>query len=493
MLARHQSHRFSYSKEASRSRPATSRNRYSSSSSYARRVCAASCDAPLSNDIKDATVVVGVQARRRRTGVVTKCSAAASVPASDATPPAETQQSSSAGSQNTATPTDAIINVVKAIMGAGAFALPWAFTQGGLILTPIALVVSCILSLYSLSMLCRATDLAVTNNLATTEEVANYSGVAKAAMGKVGNRLTVFMNLITVFGIACAYLVFLANTIGSTPFASGFSNKALIYGMMPFMCALSWLRQLGGVSIISAFGNFTVVLGMSFVTWYASGLMTPTSMSALPMFNLSAFSKFFGPVAFLFFTHFSLPTVRGGMAEPKKFFNAAVVGFVLCGVVSILFGAYAAIAFGPSVPSVVVAALEGSSMATIVKLLLCANLLSTFPVVARSAFLILENLTLVHTDPEAAKAGKELGTVPALAIRTAFVVFAAVISASIPNFGVVTSFVGGFCCAVLTLVLPPVMLHFITKKSGKSLGAEAPLVWMTFLIGVACSIASVVL
>ena len=154
----------------------------SSSSSYARRVCAASCDAPLSNDIKDATVVVGVQARRRRTGVVTKCSAAASVPASDATPPAETQQSSSAGSQNTATPTDAIINVVKAIMGAGAFALPWAFTQGGLILTPIALVVSCILSLYSLSMLCRATDLAVTNNLATTESPKDICALARRRM-----------------------------------------------------------------------------------------------------------------------------------------------------------------------------------------------------------------------------------------------------------------------------------------------------------------------
>ena len=377
-------------------------------------------------------------------------------------------------------------------MGAGAFALPWAFARGGVVLTPFVLVFSGVISLYTLSVLVRTQNLAVAENVATSEEVGSYAGVAKASLGGLGDKICRVMNGVTCFGICCAYLVFIANTLESTPMFKGWASKTLIYAITPVMVALSWLRELGGVSLISAFGNFTVVLGMSFVTWYASALITPASVGALPVSNLGAFSAFFGPVAFLFFTHFSMPGIRGGMAEPDRFFSAAFVGFAMCTVVSIAFGAYCAVAFGPSVASVVVAMLEGNAVATIVKLLLCANLLSTFPIVARSGFLILEDLAHAHTNPEAMKAGKELPAPMALTLRSMSVVLAALCAASVPNFGAVIGIVGGFCCSVLTLVLPPVMLYFLRAKVGAKQGSEAVLLWIVFALGVAASVCSVV-
>lgn len=44
------------------------------------------------------------------------------------------------------------------------------------------------------------------------------------------------------------------------------------------------------------------------------------------------------------------------------------------------------VCFGPMVPSVVITAMKGASVVAAVKLLLCLNLLCTFPIIVRGAF-----------------------------------------------------------------------------------------------------------
>lgn len=98
----------------------------------------------------------------------------------------------------------------------------------------------------------------------------------------------------------------------------------------------------------------------------------------------------FGSVAFLFFVHFTMPPIEASMAKPDRFLAAATKGFTFSVIVSTLFGAVGALYFGPSVNSVVIAMLQGQGIVVAVKLLLCLNLLCTFPVVVGGAFQILE-------------------------------------------------------------------------------------------------------
>jgi amino acid permease len=51
---------------------------------------------------------------------------------------------------------EAVANIVKAVMGAGVFSLPWAVAQGGIVFVPAFILAAAALALYTLSMLVAA-------------------------------------------------------------------------------------------------------------------------------------------------------------------------------------------------------------------------------------------------------------------------------------------------------------------------------------------------
>ena len=190
---------------------------------------------------------------------------------------------------------------------------------------------------------------------------------------------------------------------------------------------------MSGLSLISLLGNVSVVTGMGFVTYYASTL--GSSLALLPMWNPATFPMWFGSVAFLFFCHFNLPGVESAMTDRAKFSAASLKGFSFCAVLAMVFGTVGAVAFGPGVASNVITDLRGTGLVIIVKLLLCFNLLATFPVVCRTVYVIAAGLTAIAT----------------------------------PSFGKLLGVVGGFCCTMLTCMFPPMMLLAASKRTGKEL------------------------
>jgi len=370
------------------------------------------------------------------------------------------------------TETETVINVVKAIMGAGGFALPWAFAQGGLALTSGLLAASTVISLYTLSVMLRAKKLAFEHDSKLTrDDTSSYTELASVVLGKTGGRLAELLILSCCLGVCSAYLVFVASTLQTI---IGYDQNTLVIAMTPVMVLLAWLRKMSGVSVISILGTVSVTLGMIFVTWFC--LQQPMMWSAVPMSAPAAFPKFFGSVAFLFFVHFTLPGIEHSMAKPEKFLKASTSAFTICAVASTIFGIVGALAFGPGVSSVVVTMLGSGSLAVIVKLLLCANLLCTFPIIVRSAFLVIEGWFN--------SGGIELNLFSIRAIRSAFVCFASFCSCTIPSFGALLGLVGGVSLTMITLVLPPWMLFTMTKKTGTKLSAiETIVLWACIIIG----------
>lgn len=161
----------------------------------------------------------------------------------------------------------ATANVVKSIMGAGCFALPWAYAQTGYVFTTVYMVASAGLCMYCLNMMQRAKVAALAADPSKAELTTSYSGLAVATIGDLGGNITQLMVLVCCFGIASAYLVFVASTLATI---LPVSQTNLIIAITPVMVALAWLRSFSGVSLISLLGNVSVTVGMTAVLVYAS-------------------------------------------------------------------------------------------------------------------------------------------------------------------------------------------------------------------------------
>ena len=309
------------------------------------------------------------------------------------------------------------------------------------------LACSLVFGLESLRMLVKAQETLVEGKVVSGQaDVQTYAGLTGAALGPAGDTLCKVLNVITCFGISVGYMIFVSDTaISMLPAAKqvGFTTAKMIINTLPLWVGLAWQRSFKGVNLISLMGTASVALGMVWVMVVA--LSNPLQMAAIPTSNPSAFSGFFGTVAFLFFIHFTLFGVQEGMPEAhrKRFLPAASKAFYLSALISVAFGVIGAFGFGPEVKSVVITMLPGAA-GIAVKALMCINLLFTFPLMARSCLVILENAFGVAEN------------VPvSLAVRSAFVIGAGSLACVVPNFGTVLGYVGGFCCCAMTLAMPP--------------------------------------
>ena len=353
---------------------------------------------------------------------------------------------------------DATASVMKAIFGAGCFALPWAFANGGVALTTASMLFTCLLSLKTLTWLFRARNIALAlDKTIDASKVQNYVDIADVTLGRGGGTLTRFTMCFTAFGVASAYLVFIASTLAtitqglsSLPAALQ-SDKMLVYAVSPIMVLLAFLRDFSVLSSISILGNLSVLVGMAFVLVDAT--KSPAGLASLPMSAPKQFSAYVGSVAFLFLVHFALPDIESNMQDKDKFVPSAIVGFSLCAMIALIFGVVGAVGYGPDVKSVAIAMLKGGAVAVTVKLLLCANVLATFPLIVRSSFTTVEN----------ALGGMSVAS--SNVMRTAYVFLAAFCGASIPSFGKLVGLVGGVACTFLSLTLPVFMLYNMSRKS----------------------------
>ena len=356
----------------------------------------------------------------------------------------------------------AVASVMKAIMGAGCFALPWAFANGGLALTTGSMFFMALVCLKTLGYMFKARDAALDlDGGKKLSDYENYVDISELTLGGKGSLAVRIIMCLTCFGVCSAYLVFLSSTM--VTIASGYSwpaalqnEKTMIYVMSPLMILLAFLRSVSAASLISIFGNVSVVVGMAFVL--ADALKNPVIMSSLPMAVPTAFSAYVGSVAFLFLVHFALPDIEANMRKRKDFMGAAGKGYAFCVLICLAFGSVGALGYGPQVKSVAIAMLEGGVVAVTVKLLLCANVLATFPLIVRSSF----------TTIESALGG--LTTGPSNLMRTLYVLAAAFCAASIPSFGKLVGLVGGVACTALGMTVPVIMLYSVNRKVTKGSG-----------------------
>jgi amino acid permease len=108
-----------------------------------------------------------------------------------------------------------VFNFIKASIGAGSFALPWALAQAGVVAGSVGLVVFGAISMYTMQLMldCKALALAHGYSVPATREFV-YTDVGRA-VGRWGVALVNINVIMCNLGACAGYLIFIGSNLRS--------------------------------------------------------------------------------------------------------------------------------------------------------------------------------------------------------------------------------------------------------------------------------------
>eukprot|EP00616_Rhizochromulina_sp_CCMP1243_P000617 CAMPEP_0118966964 /NCGR_PEP_ID=MMETSP1173-20130426/4402_1 /TAXON_ID=1034831 /ORGANISM="Rhizochromulina marina cf, Strain CCMP1243" /LENGTH=560 /DNA_ID=CAMNT_0006915847 /DNA_START=32 /DNA_END=1714 /DNA_ORIENTATION=+ len=335
------------------------------------------------------------------------------------------------------------VSLVKCAIGAGSLALPWAFQQGGLWFSFCFTCVLGVISTYTVGLLItcerkvlrqihdrrqseestvsarRSTELRVpAPHRYLAQKHANrqqlmYPEVALHAFpdttflwrGRTpinGAQIIVDVGIVlTAVGVCAAYLDFLAATLPDV--LGSWCNQAYATLLVtPLLIGLVLLRSFRYLSFTAALGDFSVSAALIAVIAYG---FANTKDYGYVDFGLRAanpvgFGRFFGSVSLLFNIQIVVLPVAHAMEKPESFHRVNRSSYVFITLVNALFGFLCYGLFGNDVANPVTGVfgdnLSEVAAATLdaVKILLCVDLLFTFPFLFAAGREIVERVVI---------------------------------------------------------------------------------------------------
>ena len=396
-------------------------------------------------------------------------------------------------------------NLAKCICGAGSFALPHVFLEEGVLGGILAITACGWLSTITMHSLA---DSRLKASAITNTPITSYVQLAQEAIGDTAAKIVFALTLCASLGVCSTYLVFIGQTLESmscdqvttqnivrtiAPDLSestweGLAALVLVplslirdYSIFAFTSALGVVAVIGGILVTLAYGVFVEPGG---------GLsVSLNSIETLPMWPSSfgaAFGGSFGTLCYLFAINFLTFPIMNSIKEPREYNGAvskAVSGVWLVNV------AFAIVALGfyrEDTQDLVLANLSNGPYLSALKLLLCVDLLFTFPIVFSSGRQILETAFLERDDNDndnngsainidyndEATANDEVAAslVPAVSVQRVGIVGGAVgfcyALAQVGGFGAVANLVGGVAQGTLAFIMPSAVALSLARKDG---------------------------
>lgn len=369
----------------------------------------------------------------------------------------------------------AAINLAKCICGAGSFALPHVFLEEGVLGGALAITLCGALATITMQSLSDSKLKASAAEVSQGREpIASYVQLARTALGEPAAKVVFFLTLFASLGVCSTYLVFIGSTLESMSCDANAEN--IVRSLAPNIDEVSWeiaaaivLYPLSLIRDYSVFA-FTSTLGVvavlgGIITTLAYGILVDPgggisvavdAAETLPLWPSSlsdAFGGSFGTLCYLFAINFLTFPVMNSLKRPTDFDGAiekAVIGVLL---VNIAFAILALGFYKEATSDLVLANLENGPYLSALKLLLCVDLLFTYPIVFSSGRQILENAIIRSEDKTEVEDAE--GPVVAQASIVAGAVGASFALAQIGGFGVVANLVGGVAQGTLAFILPP--------------------------------------
>lgn len=226
-------------------------------------------------------------------------------------------------------------NITKAIVGAGSFALPYAFSNMGLVGGCFIISLSGLLCYITCIMIVDAKTRLVTHNGLSPN--ISYVDVGRACFGTPGSIAIYLLTLLSCIGGCGVYMQFVGQTLSSI--YSGLPAYAYMFFLvaleLPLVLQGSAMKILGYTSLI---GDLCLLLGMGGVIWYAFEYEKFQPLNEYPVFSFATVGKSFGSVAFLFCVNFLIFPIQSGMKKVNEFPKALGSSMVVVTIANAGFG-----------------------------------------------------------------------------------------------------------------------------------------------------------
>jgi amino acid permease len=379
----------------------------------------------------------------------------------------------------------ATINMCKCICGAGSFALPYVFLKEGVIGGTVSMLFCGYLAAFTMKSLNQSRMLvSMDEGIPPT----SYVELTNKTLGTMASRAVFALTLAASLGVCSTYLVFIGQTLASLSGDVNSNNivRALApnidssmwqliaativlplslirnYGVFAFTSALGVVAVLGGMIATVAYGVF-VDPGGGFVEAIAAASqskMWPDSFQ-------DAFGGSFGTIAYLFCINFLTFPIINSMKSPREDYDEAVnVSVTIVWIVNVVFAVLCLGFYGNETQDLILQNLGNSVYLSALKILLCVDLLFTFPVVFSSGRQILENALIPRGELKYTTVDREnsLSAVLSRVVLTTAAVTMCLGLSRLGGFGVVANLVGGVAQGTLAFVLPPMISIALSRS-----------------------------
>jgi len=386
--------------------------------------------------------------------------------------------------EGTQTKFSAISNLAKCINGAGSFALPHVFLDEGIIGGTVALTVCGILATYTMQLLL---------DLKVQMKADSYVELARSTLGNKAANLVFALTLSASLGVCSTYVVFLGQTLESL--SSDVTSTNVIRQFFPDINTVTWEVVVAGLifplTLLRSYGIFAftsvlgiiAVLGGILVTLSSGMFLDPGGGIVMAFQNVlnqpmfpdslgSAIGNSFGTVAFLFCVNFLTFPIMNSMKEPKEYKEGVPYAVGLTAFFNTIFAALCVGFYGENTADLVLSNLGNGPYLSALKLLLCVDLLFTFPIVFSSGRQIMENALIGADENFLSFDSSDTSRNSSVQLKRAGIAGGGVLIclslAQIGGFGTVANLVGGVAQGTLAFVLPPLIAVIIARNTSKN-------------------------
>ncbi|VDM46847.1 unnamed protein product [Toxocara canis] len=360
-------------------------------------------------------------------------------------------------------PEQALIHLMKCMMGTGMLSLPLAFKYSGLALGMILLVMICFICIYCARQLVIASHYTC---LRKGQEKMDYANVMRTAVeigpywmrsyGYFAKQMVNVNMFVAQFGFCCVYLVFMADNIKQffdETSTIHMSKAAWIGILMIPEAGLCTIRHLKALAPLAFIANIVYMFAVAIVLGYV--FVDPLPYYTLPAFprNWSSLPLFFGTVMFAFEGIAVVLPVENQMSEPYHFISPVGVLNTSCVLVLLLYcfvGFFGYLKFGDAVKDTITLNLPQTPFYQTIKIMFVGCILVSYPI---QFYVPMERVEKWITR----KIRPDRQQFLIYFVRYCGVIMTCLMAELVPHLALFISLVGAFASTALALVFPPII------------------------------------
>jgi proton-coupled amino acid transporter len=338
-----------------------------------------------------------------------------------------------------------VANTVKAAIGSGLLAVPFAYRATGNVFVVVASTI--LITMWGCFNQLLVTECASNARKYLRVECETFGDVCSLYLGPVGSFIGSFNLVLNAVASSATYLVFISRMVQSSIFSENHLLTILLL-TLPWYYGLTFLRDASIIGPVSTAGNFFIAVAIIVCLYEAAvqgsgGSLGSKGFWSEPSFD--GYAIYFGTQLFCSVGVPESVSIWRSMTYNGQYNSVVIISGTICAFVYIIFGTVMWFAFGADVKPLVLDNLDGG-VARTVEFSYALVIFFTLPIKILPALQTFEGLMPML---------KEGVWVPLL--RLVLVSLAAVVAMTVPDLTFLVAIIGSFCLGIVGLVLPPLM------------------------------------